>query len=67
MFLLQKSIEISKLLISSWPRQFELSPKRFATRILPQNVRFNISKYLLQYKPQVAFATISNWFLFILK
>ena len=37
-----KSIEISKPLISSAPRDFEWNLKRFVTRLLPQN--FNISK-----------------------
>ena len=50
MFLLRKSIEIDKSLISSEPQEFELSPKRLVTRLLSQNVRFSISKYLLGCK-----------------
>ena len=38
-FLLQKSIEIGKPLISSAPREFEWSSKRLVTRLLFENVR----------------------------
>ena len=46
-FLLRKSIEIGKTLISTAPRESEWSTKRLVTRLLSQNLKFNISKYLL--------------------
>lgn len=43
----RESIEISKYLILSVPWEFEWSPKDLLTMLLPPNVRFNISEYLL--------------------
>ena len=62
-----KSIKIGKSLISSAPREFEWNPKRFVPRLLPQNLKLNISKYWHGCRPQVTFTTISNWFLFIFR
>ena len=48
MFLLLKTIKIRKPLILSAPQEFQWNLKRFVTRLLPQNVRFNILKYLFR-------------------
>ena len=49
-FLLRKCIDIGKPLISSTPREFEWRLKYLVTKPLPQNVRCNISKNLLECK-----------------
>ena len=51
MFLLRKSIAIGKSFISSTPPEFKGSLELLISRLLTQNVRFNISKYLLGCKP----------------
>ena len=45
---LRKFIEIGKSLISYASPKFEWTPKCLVTRLLSQNFRFNISKYLLR-------------------
>ena len=45
MFLLQKSIEISMVLVSPAAWEFELNLRHFVTRVVPQSFKFDLSSH----------------------